>query len=276
VVIELGGAEHVQSHAVDIFDRVTVTDARGAIAAIADDHAVSVVIVDDTDGSGAGNVLEALVDAEPSLPIVLVSHAKDARARLSLAPDVDAATLRRAVSEIPEVQAYAPNLVEAFADAVVGGINDGFLRGASVAGAFYKSNRRQLADVSGLLKFEGGAFSGWVVIAADHTTLRSMFEAMFDDAKVTDHELEDLAGEMSNHVVARLRRWLPDSRPRIVSVPEIMLGRAELMPKTRARHTLTLEVTTPEGPLFAQLHFDAKDPIEVSAVPHGHEAFQML
>ena len=66
------------------------------------------------------------------------------------------------------------------------------------------------------------------------------------------------------------------TRPRIVSVPEIMRGKDELMRKTRIRHSLVLEITTPQGAMFTQLHFAADAPIEVSAEPQTREAFQMF
>jgi CheY-specific phosphatase CheX len=276
VLIELGGSEAVQPTAADVFDRVTVTDAVGALEAITDEPGVSVVIVDDTAGTGAGAILDEVGEAEPSLPIVLVSKQADERARVTLPPDVDGKSLRHAMSDLAEVQTYSPSLVDAFIDAAVGSLSDGFVKGAQVTGAFYKANRRHLAEVNALLHFEGGAFSGWVIIASSQETLAAIYASMFGGAEASKQDLEDLAGEISNHVVARLRRWLPDSRPRIVSVPEILRGEGELMRKTRARHSLTLEITTDHAPMFAQLHFATDVPIEIAGEPTQHEAFQMF
>ncbi len=276
VLIELAGSEVVQPIAADVFDRVTVTDPVNAIEAISDDAGVSVVLIDDSAGTGAGPLLDELGEAEPSLPIVLVSAKPDERARMTLPPDLDGKALRNAMSSLGEVQTYSPALVDAFTDAVVGSLHDGFIESAQVTGAFYKANRRQLADVNALLHFEGGAFSGWVVIAASGDTLQAIYASMFDGAEAEKRDLEDLAGEIANHVVARLRRWLPDSRPRIVSVPEILRGKAELIRKTRARHSLALELTTEHAPMFAQLHFASDLPIEIAGEPTQHQAFQMF
>ncbi len=276
VLIELGGSEQLQSIAADVFDRVTVTDGTGALEAISDEVGVSVVLIDDSAGAGASQLLDEVGEAEPSLPIVLVSRQPDERARATLPIDADGKALRNAVSNLDELQTYTPGLVDAFTDAAVGSIEDGFVKGAQTTGAFYKANRRNLADVNALLRFEGGVFSGWVVIASSESTLAAIYASMFGDTEPSKSELADLAGEISNHVVARLRRWIPDSRPRIVSVPELFLGATELMPKKLARHSLTIEITTDHAPMFAQLHFDAQAPIEIAGEPTKHEAFQMF
>jgi len=275
-LIELGGSQALRSLAADTFDMVTVTDWAGAIDALADHHDVSVALIDGWVGDDVGALLDSLALSEPSVPVILVASSPDERARITLGTDVDRAALDAALAELPELGGYDAHLVDAFSSAVTDSIAEGFLPSAAVAGAFYKSNRRHLSDVNAMLHFEGGSFSGWVCIGADHEMLSAIYEALFDGASSTNAELEDLAGELANHVVARLRRWLPDSRPRIVSVPEIMRGKDELMRKTRIRHSLVLEITTPQGAMFTQLHFAADAPIEVSAEPQTREAFQMF
>jgi len=276
LLIELGGSEALRALAADTFDMVTVTDWAGALDALADHDDISVALIDDCVDENVNALLESLTLDEPSLPVIIVAPSKRELARVTLGTDVDGVELESALEGLPELGGYGAGIVDAFSSAVTDSITEGFLPSASVTGAFYKSNRRHLSDVNAVLHFEGGSFSGWVCVAADHQLLRAIFGELFAGATSTDAELEDLAGELSNHVVARLRRWLPDSRPRIVSVPEIMRGKDELMRKTRTRHTLALEVTTPHGPMYAQLHFAADAPIEISAEPQAREAFQMF
>lgn len=275
--MEVEGSCALREAAREVLSDVVLTDVDGATRAITRDPRVSVVIVDDAGGAGAHGLVETIGALEPSVPIVLVGSTAPA-ARIALSEPPGAATLRAVILDLVEVRTYGRALVSVLERAATSTLEEGFASPAEVRGSFLKTNRRHLARVNSLLSFGGRDVTGWACVSAEAPTLRAILGRMFPGGGLTTGALEDLAGEIANHVVGRLRLRLPPSRIGPEVVPQHLRGTDAGMRAARAKHSVVAELALEGGDaVFVQLHVDAAPPVPVDeTIEERAGTFQLL
>jgi len=248
-----------------LVDHLEVAELDEAIRVVTRSAIVSAVVVDDSAGSGTHGLLETLRAMEPSLRMILISGGEDEHADLVLPPPVDQLTLATAL--VAESRIYGHEVASAFGDAVVIALEEGFDTPGEIRARYLKTNRRHLGRVSAVLPFVGRGYHGWVSINSEAKALRAILETVLPDTASSAHQLQDLAGEIANHVVRQLRPRVPGSRVSGVTVRDYLRGSHSDARETRVGHSIVLEVQTAAGPVFAQLHLEGDSDLEVELAP---------
>lgn len=237
-----------------------------AAAAVATSPDLSLVVVDGVIGESAGAALvTSLRKDDPGLRIVWLGPGAQTLGSFGPAPpdrilpaSIGAHELEQALRTLLRFDLYPPPIVRTLCDATTTTLEDAFHSPTQACGTFVKANRLMLATTSAILPFSGTKLSGWCLVGGEAEALTGVRARTLKSAgPPTEADLEDLAGELANHIVGHLKRWLALQDLKVSNgTPILMHGTAY---KLREKGGLPSAVARPEladGHLFVQLTLD--------------------
>lgn len=233
---------------------------------------LAVAWVDEEAGASGVPLVAALKTLEPDLPVIWSGRAS-APAFQKPAPDaliLGAAAWSGAGSQLAQLiklPTYGV-LHDALCNASVQSMAQGFNLTTHVAESFFKATRTPLASVCAAVEFGGRGVEASLIVSAEAKPLRDMLRLTVPGAVASLMALHDLAGEIANHIVGRLKGALdPDGVAFDRQSPLVLRGNEANLRSLRGRPSLVLRLSErPDAPrgdadgIFAQLYFKGAVP----------------
>jgi CheY-specific phosphatase CheX len=160
---------------------------------------------------------------------------------------------------------YPDIVVNVLRESIVAVMSSTFKTDGTVARAGLRTNRNLLAYVNGLLPFAGRRTSGRLVVSAAKTYLGELRRRIVPAAAPPSlHEAEDLAGEMCNQVLGRLKGFFwRKSLPVEFGLPIIIRGQ-NCEVRYKAPHpSIVFDFQEPMGTVHFEFCFDLFDAKEL-------------
>jgi CheY-specific phosphatase CheX len=234
---------------------------------------IALVGIDDALGmENAGALLANVRASLPGVPVVWVTREDPNELVFSdIAPDKVLAHR----SPVVEVIRYADEallrffypdiVVNVLRESIVSVMSSTFKTEGTVARVGLRTNRNLLAYVNGLLPFAGRRTSGRLVVSAAKTYLGELRRRIVPAAAPPSlHEAEDLAGEMCNQVLGRLKGFFwRKSLPVEFGLPIIIRGQ-NCEVRYKAPHpSIVFDFQEPMGTVHFEFCFDLFDAKEL-------------
>lgn len=234
---------------------------------------IALVGIDDALGmENAGALLANVRATLPGVPVVWVTREDPNELVFSdVAPDKVLAHR----SPVVEVIRYADEallrffypdiVVNVLRESIVSVMSSTFKTEGTVARVGLRTNRNLLAYVNGLLPFAGRRTSGRLVVSAAKTYLGELRRRIVPAAAPPSlHEAEDLAGEMCNQVLGRLKGFFwRKSLPVEFGLPIIIRGQ-NCEVRYKAPHpSIVFDFQEPMGTVHFEFCFDLFDAKEL-------------
>lgn len=234
---------------------------------------IALVGIDDALGmENAGALLANVRATLPGVPVLWVTREEPSELVFSdEAPDKVLAHR----SPVVEVIRYADEallrffypdiVVNVLRESIVSVMSSTFKTEGTVARVGLRTNRNLLAYVNGLLPFAGRRTSGRLVVSAAKTYLGELRRRIVPAAAPPSlHEAEDLAGEMCNQVLGRLKGFFwRKSLPVEFGLPIIIRGQ-NCEVRYKAPHpSIVFDFQEPMGTVHFEFCFDLFDAKEL-------------
>jgi CheY-specific phosphatase CheX len=234
---------------------------------------IALVGIDDALGmENAGSLLANVRASLPGVPVLWVTREEPSDLVFTdMTPDKVLAHR----SPVVEVIRYADEallrffypdiVVNVLRESIVSVMASTFKTEGSVARIGLRTNRNLLAYVNGLLPFAGRRTSGRLVVSAAKTYLGELRRRIVPAAAPPSlHEAEDLAGEMCNQVLGRLKGFFwRKSLPVEFGLPIIIRGQ-NCEVRYKAPHpSIVFDFQEPMGTVHFEFCFDLFDAKEL-------------
>ena len=234
---------------------------------------IALVGIDDALGmENAGSLLANVRASLPGVPVLWVT--REDPSDLAFTDTIPDKVLAHR-SPVVEVIRYADEellrffypdiVVNVLRESIVSVMASTFKTEGSVARVGLRTNRNLLAYVNGLLPFAGRRTSGRLVVSAAKTYLGELRRRIVPAAAPPSlHEAEDLAGEMCNQVLGRLKGFFwRKSLPVEFGLPIIIRGQ-NCEVRYKAPHpSIVFDFQEPMGTVHFEFCFDLFDAKEL-------------
>jgi CheY-specific phosphatase CheX len=245
---------------------------------------LAMVVIDDSIGRSEGVAFVAYVkERHPDLPVLWVGDASampfssfgEHTPDLILKSPVDREAIPSHAKHLLRQHLYPDSLVDLVRDRAQMVFLDGFSTDVNPGPVCLRANRSTLATVSAILSFCGSGLSGRIVVSGAHDHLATVFRRIVPgEAPVSDFETEDLAGEMANQILGRLKEYYVQ-RGQIFGITSPVYLRGDVAVRYKAgRPSLVLPFEEAEGTLFVQFCIDTSNPA-VGTEPAAEHAEDM-
>ncbi|HTJ83482.1 MAG TPA: chemotaxis protein CheX [Polyangiaceae bacterium] len=238
---------------------------------------LSLVWIDESAGHAGIPLAAALKTMEPELPVVWSGKkittppfAKPAPDRLILGKTAwDAAA--DTVAELVRTSTYDAKLVGDLCGASSDAMARGFHSSVTVANTFFKSTRAPLASVSAAVEFSGPELDASIIVSAESKPLREVLRVSVPESVASLAALHDLAGEIANHIVGRLKATLdPGGVAFDKQSPLVLRGHEANIRAIRGRPSIVARLIAEKVEVFVQLYLKGRVPPRgASKVPPG-------
>lgn len=127
--------------------------------------------------------------------------------------------------------------------------------------SYLRSNAQPLAPVSAMISFHGHETHGSVVVSGERDIMKLCCEKMLPSAPSgQDTQEEDIAGDMCNAIVGRLKGFLEQNGTRIQSTwPITATAYPTSLAFGRGRIALVQKIHTQDGDIYVELYLDSFD-----------------
>lgn len=177
-------------------------------------------------------------------------------------------------------ECYPPQLQTRFERAVTDTLARGFLTRVALSRTTLQSQPVPFGDIAATLAFQGPRIAGHAVVTGDESVFKAVRAACLGRrAAFSGHHLEDLAGELANQVVGRLKSYfIGQGLPFELGLPMRIRGTGGGLQWSSSHPSLLVTVPTISGPLYVQLrlalldlpeadpHEEAETPLESGAL----------
>ncbi len=267
---------------------VQLSRAGDAVSSIESLPDLALVVVDGEVGESEGAALVSeLRRLDPTLRIVWLGQAV-ALGRFGafppdrILPSPTADALSDAIKDLLRFDVYSPPIVRALHDCTVGALEGAFKSPVSGTRECFKANQLMFASTAAIVPFSGPKLSGWCLVTGDDEALSSIRERTLQGADEPNRaELEDVAGELSNHIFGYMKAWFTRQGVKLSHGAPLLLYGPEC--RLRERGGCLAVVVCPEiggGKLWVQLSFNLGSGVELEApdepVKIGSGAFELL
>jgi len=251
--------------------RVVAATPNEANDALRSEARLSLVWIDESAGHAGIPLAAALKTMEPELPVVWSAQriatppfAKPAPDRLILGPTAwDAAS--DTVAELVRSSTYDARLVGDLCAASSEAMAKGFHASVSVADTFFKATRAPLASVSAAVEFSGPELDASVIVSAEAKPLREVLKVSVPESVASLAALHDLAGEIANHIVGRLKAVLdPGGIAFERQSPLVLRGHEANIRAIRGRPSIVARLIAEKVEVFVQLYLKGRVPPRTS------------
>jgi CheY-specific phosphatase CheX len=255
----------------DVELRLIDAGASDATEAVRRHTRLALVWVDESAGFDGAPLVAAIKTFEPELPIVwsgrdpVAPHfPRPGPDKLVLGPPALQAGLET-VAGLVRAETYHAGIIEDLCAASVEAMNDGFRVPVVIPETFFKATRAPLASVSAAVEFGGSDVEASVIVSAEAKPLRDMLKLSVPAAVASLAALHDLAGEIANHIVGRLKVTLdPGGTLFQHQSPLVLRGHEANIRAIRGRPSVVARLVAPELELFVQLHLKSPVPLRRS------------
>ena len=127
--------------------------------------------------------------------------------------------------------------------------------------SYLRSSHEPLAEISGMISFYGHETIGSVVVSGDKQIMAACCEHMLPAApNSASTQAQDIAGDMCNAIVGRLKGFLEQNGTRIQSTwPITTTGYPTSLAFGTGRISLVQNLSSDKGALFVELYLDSFD-----------------
>jgi CheY-specific phosphatase CheX len=234
---------------------------------------IALVGIDDALGmENAGSLLANVRATLPGVPVLWVTREEPSELVFSDATPDKVVAHRSPVVEVIRyadealLRFFYPDIVvNVLRESIVSVMSSTFKTEGTVARIGLRTNRNLLAYVNGLLPFAGRRTSGRLVVSAAKTYLGELRRRIVPAAAPPSlHEAEDLAGEMCNQVLGRLKGFFwRKSLPVEFGLPIIIRGQ-NCEVRYKAPHpSIVFDFQEPMGTVHFEFCFDLFDAKEL-------------
>lgn len=267
---------------------VDLADASEAISRVESLPDLALVVVDGEVGESEGAALVTeLRRLDPTLRIIWLGQAV-ALGRFGafppdrILPSPTATVLSDAIRDLLRFDVYSPPIVRALHDCTVGALEGAFKSPVTRARECFKANQLMFAATAAIVPFSGPKLSGWCLVTGDDEALAGIRERTLSDPEAPNRaELEDVAGELANHIFGYMKAWFIRQGVKLSHGAPLLLYGPEC--RLRERGGCLAVVVRPEigrGTLWVQLSFNLGTGVELEApeerVQIGSGAFELL
>lgn len=243
---------------------VTADDATNQVRSL---PRLSAVWVDEGAGPNGVPLVAALKTLEPELPIAWSGRGPKEPAFPKPGPDrillghSGWQSVEDSLGELLHAQSYHSGIVEQLCLASTAAMAEGFKLGVTVPETFFKATRTTLASVCAAVEFGGRGVEASLLVSAEAKPLREMLRLAVPGAVASLTALHDLAGEIANHIVGRLKvAFDPDGVVFERQSPVVLRGNEANLRALRGRPSLVARMVDRELELYAQLFLKGKLP----------------
>lgn len=162
---------------------------------------------------------------------------------------------------LPSEKHYPQEVVSVLERACLEVLAEGFSVSGHLAGTRFQPDEEPLGDMTVVLSFQGPSVAGRVVVTGEERTFRRVRTTCFGAAGETSvSEVHDLAGEIANQVVGRLKSYfVSHGMPFSLGLPMLIRGAGAMLRHSQLRPALVVETASPCGPVFVELCFTQLD-----------------
>ncbi len=256
-----------QSKRHDLELRLIDAGASDATEAVRRHTKLALVWVDESAGFDGAPLVAAIKTFEPELPIVW--SGRDLVAPNFPRPGPDKLVLGGAallggldtVAHLVRADTYHDGIVDDLVGASMEAMSAGFQVSVTVSELFFKATRAPLASVSAAVEFGGSDVEASVIVSAEAKPLRDMLKLTVPAAVASLAALHDLAGEIANHIVGRLKVSIdPGGSVFQHQSPLVLRGHEANIRAIRGRPSVVARLVAPDLELFVQLHLRGQLP----------------
>jgi CheY-specific phosphatase CheX len=209
------------------------------------------------------------VGADPSLPL---STFGERTPDLILEELVSSEDVELHAQRLLRHQLYPEAIVDMARDRASAVLSSAFASDLEPGVPCLRANRNTLAPVSAILSFCGSGLSGRIVVSGTDDHLATIFRRIVKgDSAVSERETEDLAGEIANQILGRIKEYFT-KQGHLFGITSPVYLRGDVAVRYKAgRPSLVIPFTEDRGTLFLEFCIDTFDPNASTQTP-GEEA----
>lgn len=252
------------------FSVLRVGSTEVAMNALSLNPQICLVSVDEGVGAeAAARLVESAKDLYPDLPVFWVKRRTlAANVFRHVLPDVmlsypvDPEVFRRQAESVLCVGMYPHVIVEQITSSAKAALLESFNTKLTPAQPFLRSNRNVLSHINALVPFVGVKVSGRLLVGSSPECLTAIRRRVLpNDPEPTSGQLEDLAGELANQVLGRLKGVFHSySYPFELGTPMFIQGVQSQLRYKAGRPSMVIPFKDATGTVYVEFCFDIFDP----------------
>ncbi|MBT6179047.1 MAG: hypothetical protein HOI23_17515 [Deltaproteobacteria bacterium] len=267
----MGRLAHLHDHIKTLnFHMIATSDVSWLPAYLKHTEPLAAVIIDGNvlDEAESDQILSEIRGSQPEVPICwlrsssnLMKHYRpdlpDKNLELEGTSEEQVKTINDAIKKryFPRIIAYAMEFSTRLS------IKQSFHLNFEERPSYLRSSFEPLSEISGMISFYGHETAGSVVVSGSPEVMRACCEHMLPSAPSTATTQEqDVAGDMCNAIVGRLKGFLEQNGTRIQNTwPIATRGYPMSLAFGSGRISLVQDLSSDKGQLFVELYLDSFD-----------------
>jgi CheY-specific phosphatase CheX len=242
---------------------------------------VSVLVMSSDVGRGdAARVLRAVKDRYATLPVIWLGEQlggaplEDFRSSPDalLHEPVSASAVERTIRELLG-RRHTETVATLLVNVLEAALKDTYPMEAGAPAVLVNATHRLVGEINTIVAFCGSGISGCLLVSADEATLADIRGRVLPDTpRATRRQAEDLAGEIANLAVGKLKFAL-DQLDVVceIGTPLLVGAAGTILRRTNAQPALVVEFECEEGVVRGELTIDRCDQAELERLEQAPE-----